>query len=160
MQLFRTILLDRHKCQWILQLIICLRSDLYQGERVESDSQNKGRVHGRMKWNLRFHWTPGGEDFVPKGMNLATPWWAPAFPQPGDAEATPYMNRKDLLRNCHSLLPLAIVAGQGPYAGNVLPRGWYCISCGKLNKQIFFRHRKCVCSYQVIMLSLHAQVFL
>jgi hypothetical protein len=56
-----------------------------------------------------------------------------------------YMDRKDLLRDCHSLLPLNIIAKHGPPSGGGLfPKGWHCVHCGKLNKEVFLRHRKCM----------------
>lgn len=135
---------------------------MFQGQRIESslpDPKKQVCVHGRVKWKLRFQWTPGGEDLLPDGKNLTVPWWAPTYIQPGDMEATPYMRRKDLLRYCHSLLPLYLFAGPGPYFGNSLPRGWYCVYCGKLNKQIFFRHRKCVCHQVIVLLSPHRSCY-
>jgi len=43
-----------------------------------------------------------------------------------------------------NLLPLSLLAPFGPSAmDTTFPRGWYCISCGKLNFQASLRQRKC-----------------
>jgi hypothetical protein len=119
---------------------------LLQAERIESDASNKpanGRVSGRVKWKLWFHWTPGGEDLLPDGQTLIKPWWVPS--ENGKDRAMPkYMDRNDLQNDCHNLLPLDMFAEPGPHtSSSPFSRGWYCINCGKLNKQIYLRHRMC-----------------
>ena len=54
------------------------------------------------------------------------------------------MARQDLQNHCHNLLPLGVHAELGPHTSSgPFPKGWYCTDCGKLNKQIFLRHRRC-----------------
>lgn len=99
------------------------------------------RAQGRIRWKLRFHWTPGGEDFLPGSEKLASPWWMrneESVPEPS------YMMREDLLQSCHSLLPLYMLANPGPsLSKGSFPTGWFCMDCGKLNKQTMLRHRIC-----------------
>jgi hypothetical protein len=137
-----------------------MRFDLLQTERIESpmaSNRAKGQVTGRVKWKLRFHWTPGGEDLLPDGQNLISPWWT-SIPRGGEdnrrTPATTYMDRKDLQNYCHNLLPRDVLAELGPHTSGV-PRGWYCVDCGKLNKQIFLRHRSCSSSSCQVILLLH-----
>jgi len=133
---------------------------LLQAERIESDIPSKrtfGKVSGRARWNLRFHWTPGGEDLLPDGQQLTKPWWNPCLPEIGDGHDATYMHRTDLQNHCHNLLPLDMFAVPGPHTSSgPFPRGWYCVNCGKLNKQIFLRHRKCSSSHCQVALSLFA----
>ena len=125
-----------------------------QAERIQSDMPKKptfGKVSGRAKWKLRFHWTPGGEDLLPDGQQLVQPWWEPPPPENRDSRAmqdVKYMDRKDLQNHCHNLLPHDMFAVPGPHTSSgPFPRGWYCVDCGKLNQQMFLRHRKCSSSY-------------
>lgn len=131
-----------------------------QAERIESDIPNKrtlGKVSGRARWNLQFHWTPGGEDLLPDGQQLTKPWWNSSPLEIGDGRAATYMHRTDLQNHCHNLLPLDMFAVPGPHTSSgPFPRGWYCVNCGKLNKQIFLRHRKCSSSQCQVTVSLFA----
>lgn len=126
---------------------------MLQTERIESPTESVtvgnyprwGQVIGRVKWKLRLHWTPGGEDLLPDGQSLVEPWWISTLSESGENYAIQhreYMNRKDLQNHCHNLLPLDVLSEPGPHSSDV-PRGWYCVECGKLSKQIFLRHRSC-----------------
>lgn len=76
--------------------------------------------------------------------HFTRPWWSNGSAK---AESSSYMSRKDLLRNCHSLLPQQTLVEPGPnICTDVLPKGWLCLFCGKLNHQTLFRHRKCFSS--------------
>lgn len=114
-----------------------------------SDATQSG--HRRIKHDLHFCWTPGGEDLLPNGNMLTAPWWVPLMSKgsealKGGAPATvkAYMSRRDLQHSCHDLLPMDIFGELGSVSlGARFTNGWYCASCGRLNEQVHLRHRFC-----------------
>lgn len=116
-----------------------------------SSATQSGVLHKRIKHELRFCWTPGGEDLLPKGNMLKAPWWGSSISTRSDevefeapANVKAYLSRHDLQHNSHDLLPMDVFAELGSVSlGAGFPNGWYCASCGRLNKQVHLRHRLC-----------------
>ncbi|KAL0565647.1 hypothetical protein V5O48_016375, partial [Marasmius crinis-equi] len=100
------------------------------------------KVCGRAQWTLTFCWVPGREE-VPDS-SIPRPWWC----SDKSVDLQPTANYITLV----SSTLLADVENDGVLgedgwslgdgdAGS--SRGWYCSDCGKLNRQTFWRRRKC-----------------
>ncbi|KAJ7777469.1 hypothetical protein B0H16DRAFT_1712470, partial [Mycena metata] len=138
-----------------------------------------GDLSGRVKWEFKLQWSPGGEEELGLPSDtleaeVAAPWWLPqstrtenvvAEPSspsnfPDDDLSAPEYKRQRLrspnyafkdtpiAHRCPSILPLHLLVphnddtelGFGPIEER---RGWYCEECGKLNRVMQMRHRRC-----------------
>ena len=104
-----------------------------------------GDVTGRIRWHFKFAWTPGGEAYLPEGNSVSTPWWSPALSQ-GYAPmlgSDPQSSMERLKYYYCSVLPLRLFLPFEADSDFGFPSGWFCGKCGKLNRQVFLRHRRC-----------------
>ncbi|KAF7370916.1 hypothetical protein MSAN_00725500 [Mycena sanguinolenta] len=149
-----------------------------QEERVSADNQQPASsdLAGRVKWHFKLQWGSGGEadlglpsDTLAK---TALPWWLPQ----GTAVAEP-ASRSNVLKVIITLSGTylsQIVAPPFSPAHLLDPhndsadlrfdqeespeeqtgwcrehKGWYCVECGKLNRVMMMRHRRCNSSFCV-----------
>jgi hypothetical protein len=104
-----------------------------------------GFVGGRVQWKFDLSWAPGGEDFLPGGDFLLSPWWSPSSNEDLNFKnAMPTCTWRDLKKSYNSVLPPQLLESFGSIYGQ-FPQGWHCVFCGRLNEQILFRHRRCSC---------------
>ncbi|EKM81545.1 hypothetical protein AGABI1DRAFT_125924 [Agaricus bisporus var. burnettii JB137-S8] len=127
----------------------------------------------RVRWRFRLRWEPGGEGWqIRDPQRLTSPWWNPNLKaqelavgplnssEDSDDESTQKYrlarrrNQNFPRRHCYfdqtfcSVLPLHLLAPiNAEIPDAVLPRGWHCPDCGKLNFRYYLRHRRCDSSY-------------
>ncbi|KAI0924466.1 hypothetical protein AcW2_005345 [Taiwanofungus camphoratus] len=102
---------------------------------------------GRISWQFKLEWIPGGERIDPSVEPPLTPWWLPAQAAEEDnddlATALPIYP--------YTLLPFHVLAAnecsevelENGISELTSSRGWLCTGCGKLNVQKNLRHQKC-----------------
>ncbi|KAK7056258.1 hypothetical protein VNI00_002811 [Paramarasmius palmivorus] len=139
-----------------------------QKTRVKASSRIKpgnGQSHfvmGRVQWSFKLRWHASGEEDLGY-PNL--PWWNPFQPAisrlVGSVERLslsqgPEKSKDEFVTSSSSLpclwSPSLLMPGpdneEGPNSGDDRSvRGWYCSDCGKLNRQTFWRRRKCGSSF-------------
>ncbi|KAI0672183.1 hypothetical protein C8Q78DRAFT_1077739 [Trametes maxima] len=116
---------------------------------VLSDDPPITLVNGRKTWRFRLEWTPGGEgeDADTTNSTLPVPWWMEAS-APSLPSARQIIEIEPLLHP-YTLLPLHLLSPPEQIvcsdADVQAPRGWHCLSCGKLNLQQNLCYQKCDC---------------
>jgi hypothetical protein len=140
-----------------------------KGKMVVPSGVSKTRV----RWRFKLRWEPGGEGSqIRDPQKFTSPWWNSNLKVQEQA-AVPPKNSSDSddesmetyrlarrgnqnfsRRHCYfnqtfySVLPLHLLAPiNAEIPDAVLPRGWHCPDCGKLNFRYYLRHRRCDSSY-------------
>ncbi len=114
----------------------------------------------RFNWRFRLKWSSGGEYLLSDNIDaVSRPWWRkdPYPPQEGvtsvstehyqkrrDEHTTTYPQFGDIGQNYNCLIPLHLLHMPGEVDDDAnFPSGWFCSNCGRLNPQVYFRHRLC-----------------
>ncbi|KAF9269066.1 hypothetical protein L218DRAFT_417650 [Marasmius fiardii PR-910] len=108
------------------------------------DSGPEGRVRGRVQWTFTLQWAAGQEEGIDPSIP-SYPWWCRSREVEASLPAIKYSSGS-LNLTCPSL-PISGRSGENSWGAGEgdggSPRGWYCSDCGKLNRQTYWRRRKC-----------------
>ena len=99
---------------------------------IEED-ESRCPVVGQVRWKFKFTWISGGEDFSLEDQSPLLPWW--------DSGGGSHLEQPTLPKGYH-VLPPQLYQDLDAFHHDI-PPGWHCTKCGKLNVQIFLRHRRC-----------------
>lgn len=121
----------------------------------------KGPSATRFNWRFRLKWSLGGEYVLSDNIDtVLRPWWreyshplkeeitdvsTEHYQKRRDEHTTAYPQFGDVGQNYNSLIPLHLLHMPGEVDDDAnFPSGWFCMNCGRLNPQVYFRHRLCL----------------
>ncbi|KAF9489383.1 hypothetical protein BDN71DRAFT_326930 [Pleurotus eryngii] len=130
-------------------------------ESIPQETPVKGRSATRINWRFRLKWSPGGEYLLSGDTEaVSRPWWrkdshplqqelittvsTEHYQKRRDEHTTAYPQFGDVGQKYNCLIPPYLLHMPGQVDGDAnFPSGWFCMDCGRLNPQVYFRHRVC-----------------
>ncbi|KAJ8691608.1 hypothetical protein PTI98_011165 [Pleurotus ostreatus] len=131
-------------------------------EFIPQETPVKGRSTTRFNWRFRLKWSPGGEYLLSDNTDaVLRPWWrndshplqhevittvsSEHYQKRRDEHTTAYPQFGDVGQKYNCLIPLYLLHMPGQVDDDAnFPSGWFCMDCGRLNPQVYFRHRICL----------------